>query len=140
MRLAVLVLLFAAAAARADVTARQLLELCNSGAPECHPTVQNHAVATLAAIKITEVQGGQCIVDVSKDTKREEMEDVVLSYLRPYPEQPSDDLSILIACALVGTRAMSARKSLVRSHHGADQLHELDALAPNGFLLNHDPV
>jgi len=96
---AALILMLTSSAAYADLAARQLLELCNSGAPECHPVVQKHAVATLLAIKIAGVQGGQCLIDAPKDTTREELEAVVLSYLRTYPEQLDDSLEILISRA-----------------------------------------
>jgi hypothetical protein len=97
---AALILILSSSAAYADLAARQLLELCNSGAPECHPIVQKHAVATLLAIKIAGVQGGQCLIDASKDITRAELEAVVLTYLRSHPEQSDDSLEILISRAL----------------------------------------
>jgi hypothetical protein len=59
-------------------------------------------VATLLAIEITELNGGQCLIDVPQGTTKEQIEAVALSYLRTHPEELNDDLTGLFSRAFAG--------------------------------------
>jgi hypothetical protein len=96
-----LVLTTSTSAAADSLTNGQLMQLCRTDADACRKQAERHAKATAAALTITEVQTGQCILELPKDISGETLADVAIDYVERNGPDSDEDVTMSFMYALL---------------------------------------